>query len=155
MRFIAPLIAVTDMERSKRFYKETLSLSVVVDYGENVTLEGGVVLQEKESWADFIGKESNGIGKEQDGGELYFEEEKYDEFLERLEKKNDLTYVHPPIIHRWGQRVVRFRDPDGHIIEVGEPLSAVISRFRREGMDDEAIAERMDIPLSQVKEVTE
>lgn len=53
----------------------------------------------------------------------------------------------------WGQRVVRFYDPDGHIIEVGESLSAVCRRFLVQGMTQEEVALRMDIPLSHVREL--
>ena len=40
MKFISSLIAVTDMERSKAFYKDYLGLEVEVDFGANVTLTG-------------------------------------------------------------------------------------------------------------------
>ena len=50
----------------------------------------------------------------------------------------------------WGQRVVRFYDPDGHIIEVGEKLDAVISRFMEQGLSTEETAARMDIPVDFV-----
>ena len=31
----------------------------------------------------------------------------------------DTEYVNRPMTHSWGQRVVRFYDPDGNLIEVG------------------------------------
>jgi uncharacterized glyoxalase superfamily protein PhnB len=30
--------------------------------------------------------------------------------------------IHPIVEQAWGQRVFRFYDPDGHAVEVGEPL---------------------------------
>ncbi|MBQ8137428.1 MAG: glyoxalase, partial [Clostridia bacterium] len=60
-------------------------------------------------------------------------------------------YVHPPVTHRWGQRVVRFYDPDGHIIEVGEKMDAVVRRFVRQGLSMEETAARMDVPLEFVQ----
>ena len=50
-----------------------------------------------------------------------FEEEDLDAFCEHL-KQFDIFYVHPLFEHRWGQRVVRFYDPDGNLIEVGTPV---------------------------------
>lgn len=50
-----------------------------------------------------------------------------------------------------GQRVVRFYDPDGHIIEVGEDMSAVVHRFFGGGMTEEQVARRMDVPLDYVQ----
>ena len=52
--------------------------------------------------------------------------------------------------HRWGQRVVRFYDPDKHIIEVGEKLDAVVQRFIDSGLSAEETAVRMDIPVDFV-----
>ena len=53
--------------------------------------------------------------------------------------------------HRWGQRVVRFYDPDRHIIEVGENLAAVCRRFLDSGLTPEQTAERMDVSLEYVR----
>lgn len=83
-------------------------------------------------------------------GELYFEEEDMDTFCDHL-KKFDICYVHPLFEHRWGQRVVRFYDPDRHIIEVGEKLDAVILRFMEQGLSAKETAARMDIPFDFVK----
>ncbi len=62
----------------------------------------------------------------------------------------DICYVHPLFEHRWGQRVVRFYDPDRHIIEVGEKLDAVILRFMEQGLSAEETAIRMDIAVDYV-----
>lgn len=49
MKFKNPMLVVTDMEKSKKFYKDVLGLRVIMDFGANVTLTGGVALQTKES----------------------------------------------------------------------------------------------------------
>ena len=81
--------------------------------------------------------------------ELYFEEDDFDRFADRL-KEYDIEYVHPIIEHSWGQRVVRFYDPDKHIIEVGENLKVVCKRFLNSGMTPEQVAERMNVPMKFV-----
>ena len=63
-----------------------------------------------------------------------------------------MEYVHPVKEHSWGQRVVRFYDPDRHIIEVGENIKSVCQRFADSGMTPEQVAERMDVPLEFVTE---
>jgi catechol 2,3-dioxygenase-like lactoylglutathione lyase family enzyme len=126
MKYEATLIAVKDIERSKAFYKEWLGLDVVADFGANVSLTGGIALQTVETWSEFIGGRE--IGFKNNAGELYFEEDDFDSFAAKL---NGLELVHPPLEHRWGQRVVRFYDPDGHIIEVGENMNAVVRRFMK------------------------
>lgn len=150
MKFSNPLIAVADLDRSKAFYKEVLGLSVILDFGANVTLEGGLCLQTLDTWQAFIGTDQ--ITFSSRSFELYFVEEDFDGFLQTL-SRFELRYVHPLKEHRWGQRVVRFYDPDGHIIEVGESLAAVCRRFLAQGLTGEEIAVRMDIPLSYVSDL--
>jgi catechol 2,3-dioxygenase-like lactoylglutathione lyase family enzyme len=41
MRYQSPLIVVSDVERSKAFYKRYLGLDVAADFGANVTLTRG------------------------------------------------------------------------------------------------------------------
>lgn len=86
-------------------------------------------------------------------GEMYFEEENIDAYSEHL-KSLEINYVHELLEHPWGQRVVRFYDPDGHIIEVGEKLSAVIERFLKSGMSVEETGERMDVPVNYIRSVS-
>ena len=45
LKYISTLIAVADMEKSKQFYHDVLGLEVVADFGDNVTLDGGIALQ--------------------------------------------------------------------------------------------------------------
>lgn len=155
MKFQNPLLVVADLETSKKFYKDLLGLEVILDFGANVTLTGGVCLQTKETWMDFIGAKEGEVifgGKD---GELYFEEDDFDAFAEKLRGLQDIEYVHPVMEHRWGQRVVRFYDPDRHIIEVGENMKTVTRRFLDSGMTEEEVAVRMDVPLEFVQSCKE
>ena len=149
MRYAATLIAVRDMERSKAFYRDLLGMEVTADFGANVTLDNVLALQTVESWREFIGGRETGFHS--NSGELYFETDDLDGFLRRLEDFA-VEYVHPPLTHGWGQRAVRFYDPDGHIVEVGEELGLVMRRFAEQGLTEEEIAVRMDVPLAFVRE---
>lgn len=150
MQFKNPLLAVTDMEKSKAFYQKVLGLSVIMDFGANVTLTGGVCLQTKDSWKEFIHAADDDIVFGGRDSEIYFEEDDFDKFTEKLRSIENIQYVHPVIEHRWGQRVVRFYDPDRHIIEVGENMKAVCKRFLSSGMTVEQVAKRMDVPTEFV-----
>ena len=143
MKLKNPLLVVSDIERSVEFYKEVLGLHKIMDFGANVTLTGGLCLQSLDSWSGFI--ENKNVSFEGNSFEIYFEEEDFDSFSEKI-KKFDLKFVHPIKEHSWGQRVVRFYDPDMHIIEVGEDIKTVCKRFLAEGMTPEQVAERMDVP---------
>lgn len=151
MKFSGPLIVVSDMKKSKLFYSEVLGLDVILDFGANVTLTGGVVLQTKDSWTGLIHKSKNEIFFGGNDSELYFEEDDFDNFILKLRQIPDICYVHPVIEHSWGQRVVRFYDPDKHIIEVGENLNKVVRKFLNKGMSVENIATKMDVSIDYVK----
>ena len=150
MKFKNPLLVVSDMEKAKKFYKDVLNLRVIMDFGANVTLTGGLCLQTKETWMGFIDAKEEDIIFGGNNVEIYFEEDDFDAFAEKLKGIDDIDYVHPVIEHRWGQRVVRFYDPDRHIIEVGENLKFVCRRFLDSGMTEEEVAVRMDVPLKFV-----
>jgi len=142
------LIAVRDMEASKKFYSEVLGLEIISDFGANVTMTGGICLQTIGTWKSFINKE---VLFGSNDSELYFEQDDIPAFLEHLKDFAGIRYVHRMIEHRWGQRAVRFYDPDDHIIEVGENMSEVVKRFITGGMSMEQTAIRMDVPLSFIK----
>lgn len=149
MRFENPMLVVADIDKSVKFYKEVFGLSVVMDFGANKTLTGGLALQTLETYKKFIGREDITFGG--NNFEIYFEEDDFDTFADKL-KEFDIDYVHPVMEHSWGQRVVRFYDPDKHIIEVGENMKMVCRRFLDYGMTPEQVAARMDVPLEYVKD---
>ena len=106
-------------------------------------------MQTLETYKEFIDTDDISFGG--NNFELYFEEDDFDKFADNLQKCN-VQYVHPVKGHSWGQRVVRFYDPDRHIIEVGENMKAVCKRFIDSGMTPEQTAERMDVPVKYVNE---
>lgn len=147
MKFKSPMLVVADIDKTVEFYKKVLGLHVIMDFGANKTLTGGLCLQTLETWKEFIG--TNEISFGSNNAEIYFEEDDFDKLAEKL-KKFDIEYIHPIKEHSWGQRVVRFYDPDKHIIEVGENMKIVCKRFLDSGMTPEQVAERMDVPMKFV-----
>lgn len=151
MRLKNILIVVNDIERSKAFYKDLFGLMVAADFGENVILTEGLVLQEKKLWERFIGKETITGGND---AELYFEENDIDGFLKRLDDSEySIEYLNQCKEHDWGQRVIRIYDPDRHVIEIGESMEYVARRFLDNGMTVEQVAEKTQLPLSQIEEL--
>ena len=148
MKLKNPMLVVTDIDKSVEFYKKVFGLHVIMDFGANKTLTGGLALQTVETYKDFIGKSDVSFGG--NNFEIYFEEDDFDEFTEKL-KSMDVEYVHHVMEHRWGQRVVRFFDPDRHIIEVGENIKTVCKRFLDSGMSVEQVARNMDVPVKFVE----
>ena len=120
MRLRNYLIVVNDIEKSRQFYHDLFGLEVLVDFDGNMILTEGLVLQDRKIWEKFTGRE---VTFENNSSELYFEEREKESFAEKLEKLYpDTVYVNRLMTHSWGQKVIRFYDPDGNLIEVGTPM---------------------------------
>lgn len=114
------LIVVKDIEKSRQFYHDLFGLDTVLDQEGNMILTGGLVLQQETIWREFLGKD---IIQKSNSCELYFEEPDIEEFAEKLKRLYpSVQYVHGLISQSWGQKVIRFYDPDGNLIEVGTPM---------------------------------
>jgi len=120
MRLKNILITVSDMERAIRFYNEIFGLHVILNQDGNVILTEGLVLQDAAIWKSFLGKD---LIAKNNTSELYFEERDIEGFVKKLEESEfEIEYVNELMTHSWGQKVVRFYDPDGNLIEVGTPM---------------------------------
>lgn len=114
------LIVVKNIEKSKKFYHDLFGLDTVLDNDGNMILTEGLVLQEEEIWKNFLGKD---IIPQNNSCELYFEERDIEAFAEKLERLYpSIQYVNRLMTHSWGQKVIRFYDLDGNLIEVGTPM---------------------------------
>ena len=114
------LIVVKDIEKSKQFYHDLFGHNVILDNDGNMILTEGLVLQEEKIWKSFLEKE---IIQRNNSCELYFEEKDIEAFVQKLESLYpDIQYVNKLMTHSWGQKVIRFYDLDGNLIEVGTPV---------------------------------
>lgn len=114
------LIIVNDMQRAIAFYRELFGLEVLLDNDGNVIMTEGLVLQDANIWQSFIGRE---LIPRNNTCELYFEERDIEGFVKKLENYGEpIEYVNKLMTHSWGQKVVRFYDLDGNLIEVGTPM---------------------------------
>lgn len=113
------LIVVKDIEKSKQFYHDLFGLNMILDQDGKMILTEGLVLQDEKIWKDFLGKD---VLPKNNSCELYFEEKDIEGFIEKLERLYpSVQYVNKLMVHSWGQKVVRFYDLDGNLIEVGTP----------------------------------
>ena len=114
------LIVVKDIEKSRQFYHDLFGLEMILDNDGNMILSEGLVLQDEKIWSSFLNRD---IIPESNSCELYFEENDIEGFVEKLESiYPDVRYVNRLMTHSWGQKVIRFYDPDGNLIEVGTPV---------------------------------
>ena len=113
------LIVVKDIEKSKQFYHDLFGLNTILDNNGNMIMTEGLVLQDEKIWRNFLEKD---ILPKNNSCELYFEEKNREAFIEKLENLYpSIEYVNRLMTHSWGQKVIRFYDLDGNLIEVGTP----------------------------------
>lgn len=149
LKFVGTLIAVEDVARSRRFYEELLGQRVKHDFGRDVAYEGGFSIHLKSHFQELLGGAARTVVTKAHNGELYFESDRPEFYAQRLEGAS-VTFVHGLQEQPWGQRVIRFYDPDGHIIEIGEPMATAIRRMQAQGMTIEAIVKRTRLPRVDV-----
>ena len=120
MRLKNILIVVKDIEKSRKLYHDLFGIELVHDNDGNMILTEGLVLQDEKIWKSFLGRD---IIPKSNSCELYFEEQDIESFVEKLERLYpNVEYVNRLMTHSWGQRVIRFYDLDGNLIEVGTPM---------------------------------
>ena len=148
MKYTCTVISVANIEAAKKFYEDLFGLEIYQDYGKNISFTCGLALQQDFDWLVNLPKEK--VLKKSNNVEIAFEESNFDEFLIRLKQYENIEYLGEVMEHTWGQRVIRFYDLDGHIIEIGEDMKIVIQRFLSTGMTMEEISSKMDASVEDL-----
>jgi len=152
MKYICSLIAVADVKRSRFLYEAILGQEVAADFGENVAFKGGFAIHQKDHFAGLVG--GRPMISPSHHFELYFE----DDELEKIEadlKSRGFAFVHEIREQPWRQKVLRFYDYDGNIVEIGERLEHVAWRLHREGRPADEISRITYLPVAKVREAVE
>lgn len=150
-KFQAAVFFVKDVERTKHFYCDLLGQKITMDFGANVTFEAGLSIWQTDYALNIIfGDKAKQVPVGTNNAELYFECGGIDTFFERL-KMQQISVIHPVVEHPWGQRGFRVYDPDGHIVEFGEPMSETVLRLHKQGLSLDQIAAKSLMPLEFIK----
>ena len=147
MKYVCPLITVSDMKLARDFYETLLGQKVKYDFGESVTFHGDFAIHLQTHYKNLI--ENREIKSGGNNFELYFESDTIELIVENL-KKSKIVFVHELREQPWRQKVVRFYDLDKNIIEVGETLEHLSFRLRKEGLSVEQISEITDMSIDFV-----
>ena len=148
MKYSCTVISVADINAARKFYEDLFGLEVFQDYGKIVAFTCGLALQQDFEW--LVGLSKDNILTKSNNIEICFEEQDFDGFLDKLKKYPNIEYLGDLIEHSWGQRVIRFYDLDGHIIEVGEDMKMVVNRFLISGMTMEEVSVKMDVSMADL-----
>lgn len=147
MKYHSPMIVVADIAATKRFYTNVLNETTALDLENYIVFSGGFSAMTRAHWRDL----THDAPADRNAGhsfELYFEEENFSAFIEKLQRNGNIAFFTPPGEAPWGQRTVRFLDPDGMVVEVAEPMAAVVDRLVAEGLTDAEIRNKTSLPVS-------
>jgi len=147
-----PALFVRDIEVSRRFYTGLLELTPEIDMGKNIILKEGITIWEINP-AHLI-PQKLGYENLTAGAvcrfEIYFETDDIDAVFLRL-KNYGVKFLHETHEETWGQMTIRFFDPDGHLIEIGEEMAVFLWRLYKNGLTVEEISSKTSVPVEDVK----
>lgn len=154
INLISSVLFVEDITRARKFYEEVLEQKVLLDHGPNVGFAGGFAIWQIEHANQMVFGERKKAREDlnKDAAELYFETRELDEAILKI-KAAGAGLIHDLMEQPWGQRVIRFRDPDGHILDLGEPMDVVIRRYLAAGLTPEEVVEHTFMPLEVINKI--
>lgn len=153
INFHSTVIITKEFDKMKAFYQQVLQQEIDVDFGNCIGFKNGISLwklNEDYTIAKKLGHTFNPSGNK--NLEVCFDTDDYEEVVAKL-KAHKLIYLHDTIEEAWGQRTIRFYDPENNLVEIGESIPCFVKRFRNQGMSVEEVAERTSVPVDMVKEI--
>ncbi len=151
LSYYSAVIFVKDILSAKKFYTEILDCKIEHDFGKNVNFSGGLSIWEIDK-NHIIPSRLDEIPDYGNRFELYFETENISSVFARL-KKEGIRFLHEINEESWGQFTIRFFDPDGHLIEIGESMTTFINRWYNSGMTMEQVSFKTGVPIKTISEL--
>lgn len=148
MKFHSAVIIVSNIERSKEFYIDVMEQTIEHDFGKNIIFESGFAIWEPAP--DHVIPKNLATSAKANQFELYFEDENID-FVHTKLQNTGVEFLHDIHEEPWGQRTIRFFDPDHHLIEVGEPLHTFVRNMVDNGLTAQEISDKSGISPDTVK----
>jgi len=114
------ILLTKNMERAIRFYKEVMGLELQKQFETVAFFQDGLVIHDEAVYLSYIG----GPDQSPSGFKAvyYYIDTDIDEMYRSLQEKK-VEFIHGLETQSWGERVLRFYDPDGNVIEIGDGKS--------------------------------
>ncbi len=153
LNFHSSVIFCSDLNKQREFYEKFLGQKVGQDLGACIVFETGFSLwklKKEFPIAAELGYTYEPIGNR--NLELCFET---DHFADSVEKvlMGDLRILHNVEEEEWGQYTIRFYDPEGNLVEIGESMKCMVKRMREGGQSIGEITKRSGLPKSYIEEL--
>jgi catechol 2,3-dioxygenase-like lactoylglutathione lyase family enzyme len=148
IRYNAVVLFSDDVPRLRDFYRDLFGLDVQLDLGGLVSFGCGISIWEMSHVREMVydGLEPSEVVRPRQ--ECYFETDAIEPFVEKITPL--VRLVHPLKTAPWHQRVIRFLDPDGNLVEVGEGMDTVARRLAATGLSAEEVSARTLMPIEFV-----
>jgi catechol 2,3-dioxygenase-like lactoylglutathione lyase family enzyme len=153
IKFHSTVIMTEDFEQMKSFYQEILQQKVEFDFGNCVGFKNGLSLwklKEEYPIAKNLGRTFDKSGNK--NLEICFETDDFELVVESL-NKFQLSYLHKETEELWGQKTVRFYDPENNLVEIGETIPCFVKRFYNQGMTIEEVSKRTSVSSEMVLQI--
>ncbi len=121
--FTTTAVFVEDLARSAAFYRDVLLQQEVRSDQNHVLFENGLELHRGDVLLGYAYGTDRGPDGQwgKDNFALTFRTDDIDGDFERVSAVT--TPLHPVRMEPWGEHFFRFKDPDGHIVEIGDRAS--------------------------------
>ncbi len=142
LRFHSTVIFTQELKQLRDFYEIFLGQQVEEDFGNCVVFKGGFTiwkLEKEYPVSQELGYRYDHLGNR--NLELCFETDTFGKMVEHI-LSVDLRILHNVTEEKWGQYTIRFFDPEGNLVEVGESMHCFVNRMVDSGMDIDAVARK-------------
>jgi catechol 2,3-dioxygenase-like lactoylglutathione lyase family enzyme len=153
IKFHSTVIMTDDFDRMKAFYVNILQQEIEFDFGNCIGFKNGLSLwklKEEYPIAIKLGRTFDKTGNK--NLEICFETDDFESMVENL-KKHSLNYLHTETEELWGQKTIRFYDPESNLVEIGETIPCFVKRFRNMGMTAEEVSKKTSVSVEMVKKI--
>ncbi|HYW94801.1 MAG TPA: VOC family protein, partial [Bacteroidales bacterium] len=150
LNFHSPALFVKDISKSVSFYTSLLGFKIRHDFGKNIILSHGLTLWE--TGTGHIISEELDTDSPVNRFELYFDAPDIEAAFHILENAG-VKFLHGLHEEPWGQRTIRFFDPDNHLLEAGEPLEVFVRNLSARGLNSDQISQTTGIHPGTVNSI--
>lgn len=148
--FQGSVLLVADMARSRTFYEQCLEQSVIENIDDINVVYGSFTLWERDYASRVIWGDNAPDQMHNQAMELYFECDDLPALTTRL-NEHGVRWLQPLQAAPWGQLGLRIEDPDGNMVEIGEPIPATVKRMAEQGMNVPQVAEKTGLSVDAVQ----
>ncbi len=153
LQFHSSVIFCNDLLKQREFYETFLNQEIEIDLGSYLIFKSKFSLWQLND--DFLISRELGYSYEHIGNrnlQLCFETENFEDAIENV-ILSDFRILHNVEEEQWGQYTIRFYDPEGNLVEIGESMKCFVNRLHEAGMDDKEISEKTGYNVKLVKEL--